>query len=146
MRRRPGTSSISWWPNPFGSESSRQGPDNEASDHPLHSIALVLGWWRCLVCVATGAETDFYRDVYPALKSNCIACHNKTTTKASLNMETPEAMHKGGDSGEGVIPGNGAESLVVQAAAHVGDDIEMPPRQEQQDGREWISRPPNSRC
>jgi hypothetical protein len=55
-------------------------------------IAAVLGAWRCLVNpVATGAKIDFYRDVYPVLKSNCIACHNKTTTKASLNMETPEA-------------------------------------------------------
>ena len=76
---------------------------------------------------ATGAEIDFYRDVYPILKSNCIACHNKTTTKAALNMETPEAMRKGGDSGEGVIPGNGAESLIFQAAAHIGG-VEMPPK------------------
>ena len=92
------------------------------------SIAAVLGAWRCLVNpVATGAEIDFYRDVYPVLKSNCVTCHNKTTTKAALNMETPEAMHKGGDSGEGVIPGNGAESLIFRAAAHIGD-IEMPPK------------------
>ncbi|MDB5352902.1 MAG: domain, G-beta repeat [Planctomycetota bacterium] len=77
--------------------------------------------------MAIGAEIDFYRDVYPILKSNCIACHNKTTTKAALNMETPEAMRKGGDSGEGVIPGNGAESLIFQAAAHIGN-VEMPPR------------------
>ena len=92
------------------------------------SIAAVLGGWWCLVnALATGAEIDFYRDVYPVLKSNCIACHNKTTTKAALNMETPEAMHKGGDSGEGVIAGNGAESLIFRAAAHMGD-IAMPPK------------------
>ena len=76
---------------------------------------------------ATGAEIDFYRDVYPVLKANCIACHNKTTTKAGLNMETPEAMRKGGDSGPGVNPGDGAESLILQAAAHTGD-VEMPPK------------------
>ena len=92
------------------------------------AVAAILGAWWCLVSpAATGAEIDFYRDVYPILKSNCIACHNKTTTKAALNMETPEAMRKGGDSGEGVIPGNGAESLIFQAAAHTGD-VEMPPK------------------
>lgn len=91
------------------------------------SAAAILGVWWCLFHpLATGAEIDFYRDVYPILKSNCIACHNKTTTKAALNMETPEAMRKGGDSGEGVIPGNGAESLIFQAAAHTGN-VEMPP-------------------
>ncbi|WP_406696226.1 c-type cytochrome domain-containing protein [Singulisphaera sp. Ch08] len=92
------------------------------------SVAAILSAWWCLVNpLATGAEIDFYRDIYPVLKSNCIACHNKTTTKAALNMESPEAMRKGGDSGEGVIPGNGAESLIFQAAAHDGD-IQMPPK------------------
>jgi WD40 repeat protein len=74
-----------------------------------------------------GAEIDYFRDVYPILKANCISCHNKTTTKAGLNMETPELMKKGGESGPGVIPGKSAESLVVQAAAHQEDYV-MPPK------------------
>ncbi|SIN79543.1 WD40 repeat [Singulisphaera sp. GP187] len=92
------------------------------------SVAAIVGVWSCLVApLATGVEIDFYRDVYPILKSKCVACHNKTTTKAALNVETPEAMRKGGDSGEGVVPGNGAESLIYQAAAHIGD-VQMPPK------------------
>lgn len=76
-------------------------------------------------CVA--AELDFYRDVFPFLKANCISCHNKTTTKAELNMETPELMKKGGESGPGVVPGKSVESLVVQASLHQ-HDMEMPPK------------------
>src|ERR1700722_11512953 len=92
------------------------------------SSVAILGVWCCLVRpLATGAEIDFYRDVYPVLKSNCIACHNKTTTKAALNLETPEAIRRGGDSGAGVIPGDAAESLIFQAAAHTGD-VKMPPK------------------
>lgn len=91
-------------------------------------LLAIVGVCCCLLSrLANGAEIDFYRDVYPVLKSNCIACHNKTTTKAALNMETPETMRKGGDSGEGVVPGHGAESLIFQAAAHTGD-VKMPPR------------------
>lgn len=71
-------------------------------------------------------ELDFYRDVYPALKANCVSCHNKTTTKAGLNMETPALMKQGGDSGPGIVPGNAEESLVVLASLH-RDDMEMPP-------------------
>ncbi|MEO6738709.1 MAG: c-type cytochrome domain-containing protein, partial [Chthoniobacteraceae bacterium] len=78
--------------------------------------------------VATGAEIDFYRDVYPVLKANCISCHNKTTTKGGLNMESPELIRKGGDTGPGAVPGKGAESLVVRAAAHEDDDLSMPPK------------------
>lgn len=72
------------------------------------------------------ADIDFYREVYPFLKANCIACHNKTTTKADLNMETPELMIEGGESGPSIIPGKSAESLVVLASVHA-DDMEMPP-------------------
>lgn len=75
---------------------------------------------------APAAELDFYRDVYPFLKANCISCHNKTTTKADLNMETPEDMKKGGESGPALMPGKGAESLVVLASLHK-NDMEMPP-------------------
>lgn len=71
-------------------------------------------------------DVDFYRDVYPFLKSNCISCHNKTTTKADLNMETPALMIKGGESGPSIIPGKSEESLIVAASKHT-QDMEMPP-------------------
>ena len=61
------------------------------------------------------------------LKANCISCHNKTTTKAHLNMESPELLKKGGETGPAVVPGKSAESLVVQAAAHE-EDYWMPPK------------------
>ncbi|RFC42654.1 MAG: WD40 repeat/WD40 repeat [Verrucomicrobia bacterium] len=83
-----------------------------------------------LVFTATAVnadEPDFYRDIYPFLKENCIACHNKTTTKAGLNMETPAMMKKGGDSGPGIVPGKGATSLIVEASIHT-PDLEMPPK------------------
>ena len=72
------------------------------------------------------ADLDFYRDVYPFLKTNCITCHNKTTTKAGLNMESPELLLKGGDDGPAVVPGKSEESLVVAASKHL-KDMEMPP-------------------
>ena len=52
---------------------------------------------------------------------------NKTTTKAGLNMETPELMMKGGESDKGILPGKGADSIIYQAAAHTWDS-DMPPK------------------
>ncbi len=72
-------------------------------------------------------QLDFYRDVHPFLESNCIPCHNKTTTKAKLNLESPKLLRKGGESGPGALPGKGADSLVFQSAAHLGDSV-MPPK------------------
>ncbi len=79
-----------------------------------------------LTSSAFAADLDFYKDVYPFLKTNCISCHNKTTTKADLNMETPELMIKGGEAGPALVPGKSAESLVVTASLHA-QDMEMPP-------------------
>ncbi|MCB1090752.1 MAG: hypothetical protein KDL87_04430 [Verrucomicrobiae bacterium] len=76
--------------------------------------------------LAWSAEPDFYQDVYPFLKANCIACHNKTTTKAGLNMETPALMIKGGDTGPSIVPGKSGDSLLVEASVH-SPDFEMPP-------------------
>ena len=70
---------------------------------------------------------DFHTEIVPVLKANCTACHNKTTTKASLNMETPQLMLKGGESGPAITPGKGEESMLFQSAAHTGDS-DMPPK------------------
>lgn len=79
------------------------------------------------VMAASPALIDYDQQVRPFLKDNCIACHNKTTTKGGLNMETPELMAKGGESDKGIIPGKGADSVMYQAAAHTWDS-EMPPK------------------
>lgn len=73
------------------------------------------------------APVDYDKDIRPFLKDNCVACHNKTTTKGGLNMETPELMVKGGDSDKGLVPGKGADSIIYQAAAHTWDS-DMPPK------------------
>lgn len=73
------------------------------------------------------ADLDFFKDIHPFLQPNCIPCHNKTTTKAKLNLETPELIKKGGESGPAVIPGNPAESPLFQSAAHQGESA-MPPK------------------
>ena len=73
------------------------------------------------------AALDFYKDIHPFLETNCIPCHNKTTAKAKLNLESPALLRKGGESGAGAIPGKSGESLVLQSAAHLGDSV-MPPK------------------
>jgi WD40 repeat protein len=85
--------------------------------------AALVGFLSPVVAVE---KPEFYQDVYPFLKANCLACHNKTTAKAGLNMETPELMVKGGDSGSSIVPGKSAESLLVEASVH-SPDIAMPP-------------------
>ncbi|MEN9282510.1 MAG: Chromosome partition protein Smc [Verrucomicrobiota bacterium] len=70
---------------------------------------------------------DFAKDIHPLLKRSCLACHNTTKAKAGLNLESPEAILKGGDSGPAAIAGKGKESLLVLTAAHAEDPAMPPP-------------------
>lgn len=70
---------------------------------------------------------DFAKDIYPLFKQNCIACHNATKAKAKLNLESPAAILKGSSSGEVVVPGKPLESLLLIAAAHMDEELVMPP-------------------
>ena len=56
------------------------------------------------------------------------SCHSQTTRKGGLNLETPELMLKGGENGPAIVPGHAGDSLALQAAAHLDDDLAMPPR------------------
>ena len=69
---------------------------------------------------------DFESEVLPALRRNCIACHNGTKSENHLVLETPQTILKGGDSGPAVVPKKSGESLLLKAAAHL-DDPTMPP-------------------
>src|SRR5262245_14420755 len=71
---------------------------------------------------------DFEKEVLPVLKNNCLACHNTTKAKGGLNLETPQLMLKGGDSGPVIVPGKSAESLVFKAASHLDPELIMPPK------------------
>ncbi len=81
-----------------------------------------------IVPLERATPVDFERELMPFMRDNCLACHCQTTTKGGLNLETPEMMLKGGDSGPAIVAGKGADSLALQAAAHLDEDLKMPPR------------------
>src|SRR5437773_2830269 len=70
---------------------------------------------------------DFEKEILPILKNNCLACHNKTTTKADLILETPQDILKGGESGKVVVPKRSSDSLLLKIASHQVKPM-MPPK------------------
>ena len=104
--------------------------------HSLNIFFALLFW--VVVCGAasaepiaiieppTGATVSFRRQILPLLERNCLACHNSRTAEADLVLQTPADIRRGGASGPTVVPGQGADSLLVAAAAHAADPA-MPP-------------------
>lgn len=96
---------------------------------PISSLHLRRALTLCLASALPlrAATVDYEKQLLPLLKDNCLPCHNKTTTKGGLDMESVELMLKGGDNGPSLLPGDGAKSLLYQAAAGEWDS-EMPPK------------------
>ena len=71
---------------------------------------------------------DFVKDIQPLLESSCVKCHAKGKDRGGLSLETHEGLLKGSDTGEVVVPGNSAKSLIIELVA--SDDVEtlMPRR------------------
>ena len=71
---------------------------------------------------------DFQSEILPILRSNCLACHNRTRSKGDVILETPVDIRKGNDDGSFVEPGNAKDSFIFTIAAHLDDPVMPPPR------------------
>jgi len=84
-------------------------------------VALALG-----TLVARSAEPSFERDVAPLLRVYCAGCHAGRDAEGGLAVETYALLRAGGSSGDPLVPGDAAASLLVRRLAATGDD-HMPP-------------------
>lgn len=69
---------------------------------------------------------DFHKEIVPLLRRNCVACHHERLAEGGLNLETPEKMLAGGDSGPAVVAGDAAASLLLHRASGEEEPL-MPP-------------------
>ncbi len=79
---------------------------------------------------ATGAM-DFARDVAPIFAQNCQSCHGAKAQKGGLRLDVKSEALAGGDGGEVIEPGKGAESRLVRYVAGAEPDHVMPPRRKE---------------
>ena len=72
------------------------------------------------------AKVDFARDVQPLLKAHCFQCHSGAQKQGGLSLDTRALTLKGGASGIGMLPGNGAQSLLLLRVLGSGGKPRMP--------------------
>ena len=61
----------------------------------------------------------------PILAANCYDCHTDEE-KGGLRLDSREALLKGGESGPAIVPGDPAESLLIQAVRQDAGAPKMP--------------------
>ncbi len=66
---------------------------------------------------------SFQKDIRQLFEAKCVRCHGEKVRKADLDLRTLDAVFKGGESGEVIVPGKPEKSLLYEKV-HSG---EMPP-------------------
>ena len=80
--------------------------------------------------VGTAADDiDFERDIRPLLRDRCGDCHGPDLQEAQLRLDVRHRAFKGSEFGPVIIPGNGAESLLITRVTHPDTDERMPPEE-----------------
>src|SRR5207253_2075847 len=74
----------------------------------------------------TSAQLEFFEaKIRPVLAQHCYKCHSLAAgkSKGGLRLDTREAIRRGGESGQAVIPHNVALSKLIHAIKHEGPEM-----------------------
>jgi len=101
-------------------------PPNDSRDAYQIMRSKFFIFLACLVAAAPAcaAEIDFAHDVLPVLKQHCAKCHTNGTYKASLSMDTREALLEAGV----VEPGDSSASHLIDRVTSEDPEERMPPK------------------
>lgn len=105
------------------------------------TVLVVLGAARGVL--GADAASLWSSRVQPLFDLHCVKCHGPLEQKSGLELDTPEAVLKGGDEGAVIVPGKPKESRLYQYLSPDADP-HMPPKKQLTDSqrelvREWIA-------
>src|SRR5262245_38991652 len=75
---------------------------------------------------AAPAKVDFVRDVQPIFKASCLKCHGDDKPKGQFRLDSRLHALKGGVAGKAIVPGKGAESLLIKLLLEPDPEERMP--------------------
>ena len=88
------------------------------------AAALLL--YAASVFAQSRRAVNFLSEVQPVLNDRCLPCHSGDSPNGGLRTHTREDLLQGGNTGPAIVPGNGAESLLVKKISGQSG-LRMPP-------------------
>ncbi|MEZ6058024.1 MAG: c-type cytochrome domain-containing protein [Planctomycetaceae bacterium] len=87
-----------------------------------------------------GRWVSFSEEIAPVFQQRCLACHNARTAKGRLNLESYASLMKGGESGDILERGKGADSLlcIVLEDGSMPQDADPLSKEQIQLVQKWI--------
>ncbi len=108
------------------------------------AVLTAVGAWGSDVAGAGGlvAGELWVRKVQPLFDVQCVKCHGPIERKSGLELDSPEAVMRGGDEGQVVVAGEPGKSRLYTYLAEDADP-HMPPKKQLSEAergvvREWI--------
>ena len=77
-------------------------------------IGLPIATAASLASPCVAADPVFEKDVKPAFRESCTACHGPEKSKGGFRADSRKAVVESGHDGPWVVPGNADESKLVQ--------------------------------
>lgn len=90
--------------------------------------AWMLASAAALLATPAAAEpaVDYATQIKPIFERHCVTCHGALRKQAGLRLDAIQFLRAGGDSGEGITPGDAAGSVLVAALKGEGGYDRMP--------------------
>src|SRR5262245_12010085 len=114
------------------------------------SVLLAVVWTTEILLAQEPSSADreyFEKRVRPLLVQHCNECHSTQEKKqrGGLRLDSREALLRGGDSGEVIVPGKPEASLLIRAVGYQDERVQMPPKGKLPDRdlvilAEWVRR------
>jgi hypothetical protein len=79
---------------------------------------------------AADVPVDFTSQIKPLLQTHCGKCHTGDKRKAGLSFNTRKTLLAGGETGPAAVPGQSAQSLLIERVTAKDPDVRMPPGKE----------------
>lgn len=95
-------------------------------------VSWIIGWSALAFPVGLSAvtpeQTEFFESrIRPILAQECYECHSEQgKRKGGLLLDSRPGWQEGGDSGEALVLGDAAASLLIQTIRHEHEDLKMP--------------------
>lgn len=85
------------------------------SRHPLVSMSLAAGFCLAAAGSVAASPLTFEKDIRPILKTHCFHCHGEAgETEGGLDVRLRRFLEKGGKSGPSIVPGDAANSHLIE--------------------------------
>jgi hypothetical protein len=93
-------------------------------------IALLAGIARGAAPADDAKITFFEKTIRPILINRCYECHSVESgkSKGGLQLDSRDAVLKGGDTGPALVAGNPDKSRIIESVRYHNQDLQMPPK------------------